>query len=141
MKSLEVFLGILSILAFPTPWTTITVNTAAPGTAQGRRGANEQPAVPAERQTPFVTVVLKNWNARDRNRDGRLSPEEIDRVVLDRSLTGDDAAAAGTLKLTGRRNDNLALTRDYFERHGRQRLQTALPADETAELASGRVSR
>jgi hypothetical protein len=134
MKSVEVLLGVLSILAFPTPWTTITVNTAAPGTAQGKRAANEQPAVPAERQTPFVAVVLKNWNACDRNRDGRLSPEEIDRVVLDRSVTGDDAAAAGTLKLICRRDDKLALTRDYFERYGRQRLQTALPADETAEL-------
>jgi hypothetical protein len=88
-------------------------------------------------QTPFVTVVLRNWTAWDRNHDDRLSLEEIDLVVLDRSVTGDDAAAAGTLKLISRRKQmkDVALTKDYFQKYNRQRpTKAAAPTKEAAEL-------
>ena len=94
-------------------------------------------AAQPQQQTPFVTAVFRHWAAWDRDRDDRLSLEEIDAAVLDASITGDDAAAAGTLKLMARRKEmkDIALSRGYFERYSRQRLgKGALPTDEAAEL-------
>jgi len=88
-------------------------------------------------QTPFVAAVFRNWTAWDRDHNDQLSLEEIDAAVLDRSVTGDDAAAAGILKLIARRKEmkDVALTRDYFQSYSRQRLaKGALPVDEAAEL-------
>jgi hypothetical protein len=66
--------------------------------------------------TPFVTVLLRDWDRWDTNHDGQLSIAEIDRAVLDPSVKGDDAAAAGTLKLLSRSTKVTVppLTRDYF---------------------------
>jgi hypothetical protein len=88
-------------------------------------------------QTPLVTAVFRNWTAWDRDHNDQLSLEEIDAAVLDRSVSGDDAAAAGTLKLIVRRAEmkDIALTRDYFQTYSRQRLaKGALLTDEAAEL-------
>lgn len=88
-------------------------------------------------QTPFITAVFRNWTAWDRDHNDRLSLEEIDAAVLDRSVTGDDAAAAGTLKLMARRDEmkDVALTKEYFQKYNRQRLaKGTLLADEAAEL-------
>lgn len=90
-----------------------------------------------KQQTPFVSVVFRNWAAWDRDHNDVLSPEEIDAAVLDPSITGDDAAAAGTLKLMVRHKEmkDVALTKDYFQKYGRQRLaKGALAADEAAEM-------
>ena len=88
-------------------------------------------------ETPFVTVLFRNWSAWDRNHDNKLSPEEIDDIVLNPSIKGDDAAAAGTLKLMVRNKDmkDVVLTRQYFQDYSRQRLAKGnLSADEAAEL-------
>jgi len=90
----------------------------------------------AATETPFVTVVFRNWTAWDTNHDGRLSPEEIDSVVLDRSVSGDDAAAAGTLKLLAARKQmqGIALTKEYFQEYSRRRLRdSTFPTEEAAE--------
>ena len=96
-------------------------------------GGGAQPA----RQTPFVAALLRNWTAWDRDRDNRLSLGEIDSAVLDQSATGENAAAAGTLKLIARRKEmkDVALTREYFLKYSQQRLtKTAAPTEEAAEL-------
>lgn len=62
--------------------------------------------------------------------------ESAEPLILVRRF-GDDAAAAGTLKLFARRKDmkDIALTKDYFERYSQQRLtKAAAPAPEAAEL-------
>lgn len=83
------------------------------------------PAVPPAPHSPFVTVLFRNWTAWDRDQDGRLSPEEIDQAVLDAAVTGENAAAAGALKLVIRRKEakDLALTREYFQEYDRQRVE------------------
>ena len=76
-------------------------------------------AAQPQQQTPFVTAVFRHLAAWDRDRDDRLSLEEIDAgAVLDASITGDDAAAAGTLKLMARRKEmkDIALSRGCFKR-------------------------
>jgi hypothetical protein len=66
--------------------------------------------------TPFVTVLLRDWDRLDTNHDGLLSVPEIDRAVLDPAVQGDDAVVAGTLKAISR-STKLApppLTKQYF---------------------------
>jgi hypothetical protein len=81
------------------------------------RAANVPSTNPSH--TPFVTVLLRNWNRWDTNNDGQLSGDEIDRAVADPTVKGDDAAAAGTLKLMWRwrEADADSLTRNYFSKY------------------------
>ena len=92
------------------------------------------PAAQPAPQSPFVMVIFRNWIAWDRDQDGRLSPEEIDQIVLDGSVTGENAAAAGTLKLMTRRTEikDITLTKEYFLNYDHQRLgkEAALTQDE-----------
>jgi hypothetical protein len=71
-------------------------------------------AIPAH--TPFVTVVLRNFDAWDTDHDGVLSADEIERAVRDPSNHGDDAAAAASIKLLMRSKKIKlpAFTRDYL---------------------------
>jgi hypothetical protein len=92
--------------------------------------------------TPFVNVLMKNWTSWDRDRDGRLSPEEIDAVVLDPAVSGDAAAAAGTLKLVVRRPTmaGVALTQEYFQTYARSRRSKAKEPDrEDAEWSAAQA--
>ena len=89
--------------------------------------------------SPFVKVVMKNWSAWDRNHDKRLSPEEIDDIVLNPAMRGDDAAAAGTLKLMARNPsmEGVALTQEYFQAYDRGRKAGAKePEREDAEWSA-----
>ena len=105
-------------------------------------GPASQPATqPAH--TPFVAVLLKDWPAWDRNHDGTLSTDEIDRAVRDPTVTGDDAAAAAALKLLSQ-NKKLAvplppLTAAYFADYDRRALalrRRGMPAATTNPAAA-----
>jgi hypothetical protein len=73
----------------------------------------------AEKHTPFITVLMRNWDKWDTNHDGELSAAEIDHAVLDPSVKGEDAAVAGTLKLLSRNKKNPLppLTRYFFDQY------------------------
>jgi hypothetical protein len=80
------------------------------------------PGVQPGTHTPFVTVLLRNWDLLDTNHDGVLSVAEIDRAVLDPSIKGEDAAVVGTLKLMSRSTKVTVptLSREYFLEYDRQ---------------------
>jgi hypothetical protein len=89
--------------------------------------------------TPFVTVLLRNWSAWDQNGDGTLSRDEIQRVVLDPSVKGEDAAAAAALKLLSRRKIDPppALTLAYFKEY--DRIASSLQAPSSTAAAEART--
>jgi hypothetical protein len=93
---------------------------AAPATQPATHPATR----PALQHTAFVTVLLRDWSKWDTNGDGTLSIDEIDRVVVDPAVKGDDAAVAGTLKLMSRstRVKVPVFTRAYFLDYDRQAL-------------------
>ena len=98
-------------VAVPAALTAAVAIAAAPAT---------RPVVPpAADRSPFVTVLMRDFDAWDANHDGTLSAAEIDRAVLDPAVTGDDAAVAAALKVVARSTRLKAppLTRAYFERY------------------------
>jgi hypothetical protein len=89
--------------------------------------------------TPFVTVVLRDFDRWDANHDGVLSIGEIDKLVMDPAVKGEDAAAVASLKLLSRnaRIKQPELNRAYFVEYN-QRAQalrshhaTTMPMDAT----------
>ena len=62
-------------------------------------------ATPESKERPSIAAVLdaqfQHW---DKNRDGKLSREEIDAVVANHNVTGDEAAAAAALHVYFRNN-------------------------------------
>ena len=52
----------------------------------------------ALRNPPFADRVRRNFSNWDLNHDGKISAEELSRLVQDRSVRGQDAAALATLK-------------------------------------------
>lgn len=58
----------------------------------------------AQQSTDFVSVLQRNLKAWDKDRNNQLSPLEIDAALADPKLSGDDAAAAGTIKCLARDN-------------------------------------
>jgi hypothetical protein len=75
--------------------------------------------------TPFVTVLLRDFDSWDSNHDGTLSLDEINRVVIDPSVKGDDAAAAAAIKLLFRRKTiHLPpLTKSYFDDYDQKAME------------------
>jgi hypothetical protein len=73
---------------------------------------------PTGGQTPFVAVLVRDFDKWDANHDGTLTIDEVDRAVADPKVTGDDAAAAAAMKMVmrGRAGKELPpLTKAYFE--------------------------
>lgn len=52
----------------------------------------------------FVTVFQRNFDAWDKDDNGLLTPAEVDGAIADAKLSGEDAAAAATLKCVSRDN-------------------------------------
>lgn len=76
------------------------------------------PSPNADRHTPFVTVLTRDWPRWDANHDDVLSADEIDRAVNDPAVTGDDAAAAAAIKLLSRTTKvSEPLARAYFRKY------------------------
>ena len=69
--------------------------------------------------TPFVAAVSRNFKAWDADADGALSKDEIDTLVRDPNITGDDAAAVSALKLNSRSKKAKLppLTLSYFNEY------------------------
>jgi hypothetical protein len=113
--------------------------TVAAGGLQNRLAAADA----TQKHTPFVTVLMRNWDKWDTNHDGELSVPEIDKVVSDPSVKGDDAAVAGTLKLMSRSRKITVprLTRDYFAQYDVEALahpvKTSAAAAESATTDTG----
>lgn len=59
-------------------------------------------AAPAPATADFITVLQRNFGAWDKDRNNQLSPQEIEAALADPKLSGDDAAAAGTIKCVSR---------------------------------------
>ncbi len=107
------------------------------------------PAVAAEptdgTHTPFVTVLYRNWDKWDANHDGKISVAEIDRLVADPALSGDDAAAAAAMKMCvrGRAGRELPpLTRAYFDQYNARALpiMARLTPDAAPKAADGSIA-
>ena len=69
--------------------------------------------------TPFVASVSRNFKAWDADGDGELSKTEIDTLVRDPNVKGDDAAAVSALKLITRSGKTKLpdLTMAYFDEY------------------------
>ncbi|MBL8885899.1 MAG: hypothetical protein JNK16_04495 [Phycisphaerales bacterium] len=73
--------------------------------------ADPKPAAP-----DFIDVVQSNFNRWDLNKNGVISPEEVDRLVVEPSVKGDEAAAIGAIKTTLRLGYPVPrMTLDYFQ--------------------------
>lgn len=103
-------------------WFSVSAITLSVITAAAAMAA---PSTMPSGQTPFIHELLSQWTAWDKDGDGTLSQAEIDHLVTDPSVTGDAAAAAGSLKLITRlKKDKLPpLTRAYFEKYNEKAMQ------------------
>ncbi|MBS0188438.1 MAG: hypothetical protein JSS51_10230 [Planctomycetes bacterium] len=61
-----------------------------------------QPEKDWRKAPDFVTVLQRNFKAWDKDKNGLLSPAEIEEVLTDPKLKGEDAAAAATVKCVAR---------------------------------------
>ncbi|MGH7245192.1 MAG: hypothetical protein ACREJD_17400 [Phycisphaerales bacterium] len=75
------------------PVLTAFVLTAASALAQ-----------PSTNAPDFVTVLQRNLKSWDKDKNNQLSPMEIDAALADPNLSGEDAAAAATIKCISRDN-------------------------------------
>src|SRR4051794_39482374 len=74
-------------------------------------------AVPTTKPAQFAAVVEGHFDQWDLDHNGELSADEIDRLVRDGDVKGDEAGAAAALKivLRGGRYIVPPLTREYFD--------------------------
>lgn len=80
---------------------------------------------------PFASVVLRDFDAWDRDHDGTLSVDEVTRGVLDPANHGEDAAALAALHTyLAVAKDAPRLTKSWFADYRPVRFQA--PADATA---------
>lgn len=70
----------------------------------------------ADKPESFSSVVDANFDKWDRDKDGKLSPQEIDAAVANHSVTGDAAAAVAAIHVFQRnkKNQGVALTRELL---------------------------
>ncbi|MBX3390277.1 MAG: hypothetical protein KF691_12585 [Phycisphaeraceae bacterium] len=89
-------------------------------------------AVPEPKPAPdFIDIVTTNFTKWDLNHNGSLSPEEIDRLVIEPSIKGDEAAAIGAIKTMLRLGYSVPpMTLDYFKQSAPKAEKTD---DATAE--------
>ncbi|HQR07403.1 MAG TPA: C2 family cysteine protease [Gemmatales bacterium] len=78
--------------------------------------------------SPFAATVLTHFEEWDLNHNGVLDPDELDKLVMNRSIRGDAAAALGTLKSIQRRGkvDLPKLDVDYFNNYAQSVAQKNL---------------
>jgi hypothetical protein len=114
--------------------SVLVIAAIALGASRSLGGSNAQPAA-QPKHTPFVTVLFRDWDQWDTNGDGTLSVDEIDRVVSDPGIKGEDAAVVGTLKLMSRSKKIAVppLTHAYFEQYDKEAI--AHPIKATAAAA------
>jgi hypothetical protein len=84
--------------------------------------SDTSPTPTAATETPFTRIVNAHFAAWDKNGDGTLSASEIDTLVADPSITGNDAAAVAALKLALVHKPTagaapIVLTRDLLTRY------------------------
>jgi hypothetical protein len=89
---------------------------AAPTTAPSTTAPSTTPSTTPAPRTPFTTVVARDFDQWDTNDDHVLGADEIDTLVLDPSIKGDDAAAVAALKivLRGGKFTLPPITLEYF---------------------------
>jgi hypothetical protein len=86
----------------------------------------------------FSAVVALHFDAWDQDHNAVLSPEEIDRLVVDPAIRGKDAAALAAMKLVIRSNKIKPpeLTRDFLEHHADDPAGEAVEAPADARAAA-----
>lgn len=79
----------------------------------------------------FSVVATESFNVWDADHNGTLSPEEIDKLVVDPRIKGEQAAALAAMKLVVRSNKIKPpeLTRDFVENHSKDPAGEALPSE------------
>ncbi len=80
---------------------------------------------------PFSVIAAESFTSWDADRNGTLSPEEIDKLVVDPKYKGEQAAALAAMKLTVRSNKIKPpeLTRDFVGNHSKDPAGEALPSE------------
>lgn len=80
---------------------------------------------------PFSVIAKESFDAWDINRDGTLQPDEIDKLVVDPKIKGEQAAALAAMKLVVRsyKIKPPELTRDFVENHSKDPAGEALPSE------------
>jgi len=80
-----------------------------------KSSASNAPAGP--KRSPLVTVVMRNWSAWDADGDGTLTQAEVERAVMDPTVTGENAAAAAAIEsfIRSKKVTLPPLTKAYFE--------------------------
>jgi hypothetical protein len=131
MKSKSLF---TLLIASTAALTSATHLLAEPGASDANPPAH----------TPFVSVIARDFDTWDSNHDGTLSLEEINHVVLDPSVKGDDAAAAASLKLLSRSKKVKLppLTKEFFADYDKKALALMLhrrPATNPTDAISATV--
>jgi hypothetical protein len=78
--------------------------------------------------SPFAATVLTHFEEWDLNHNGVLERDELDKLVMNRSIRGDAAAALGTLKSIQRRGkfELPKLDIDYFNKYAQSAAQKKL---------------
>ena len=111
------------------PLSSLLLLPASPARAQ----SVPPPNVTMPAATPFTRLVTQNFADWDTNGDGMLSPQEIDTLVADPRVTGDEAAAIATLKLAFIRRAKigdppLRITTDFLAHYAAAPRSKAFPA-------------
>ncbi len=91
------------------------------------------PAKEAPQAAPatFAAVVEDHFDRWDRNRDGRLSPREVEALVVNPRVTGDEAAAVAAIHAYLRNNRNgPAVTREFLREWANRKPQLGLRRDQ-----------
>src|SRR5262249_26663258 len=80
------------------PSGTISVTTSDGVVHETDKDGNTTKKYPWLHANDFERLVEKNWDRLDRDGDGHISRQEIDKAVTDNSFTGEDAAMVVALK-------------------------------------------
>ena len=96
--------------------------------------------------SPFASVVLAHFNEWDLNHNGILEPDELDKLIAQKGIHGDVAAALGTLKTIqrGGKFEVPKLNQNYFKKYAKsardKKLEGLPPFDSYYELAKQRIN-
>ncbi len=86
----------------------------------------------------FSAVVAESFDAWDADHNSTLSPDEIDKLVVDPSIRGQQAAALAAMKLVVRSNKIKppALTRDFIASHSDEPAGSPIEEQPTPDAGS-----
>ena len=94
--------------------------------------------------TPFTNVVLRNFATWDADHDGMLTVAEVENLVRNPKITGEDAAAVATLDMLARKTRTTAaplVTKEYLTQYAADPHSATYPGYEKRfELCAKRIA-